>query len=408
MNGRDDEQVRRPARRLAAVLALLIVVLLVGVAASVLVIVAGSQADSNRDIIGETARTASVDDVPQGTYVAVESDGELLLSPGMPDGLPDQAALDEVARTGHSVEGTTETDGDQFLVRTSMEGDRIVQVALDQHDNAEELSRVAWALAITGVVAVVAAALIAEWMARRAMAPLAASLALQRRFIADASHELRTPLTLLRTRAQLLQLRLRERPDRDEHVGAGVDEIAADAQGLTDILEDLLLAADPREVVDDAPVDLAALADETVRSHRAEADRRELRLERTGATTPVTVRGSRVSLARLCSALVWNALDHARTTVTINVTINVTTAARDAEIRVSDDGPGFAPGTERQAFERFAGGRRADEAPGHQRHYGLGLALVAEVAHRHGGDVRAGRDPATGGAVVTVRLPRQA
>ncbi len=312
MTGRDDQQVRRPARRMAAVLALLIVVLLIGVAASVLVIVSHSQAEGNRHTLADSARTASVDDAPPGVYVTVETDGRLLMSPGMPDGLPDRAALAEVGRTGSQVERTVQAAEGQFLVRTTVEGDRVVQVALDQHENAEELGRVAWALAISGLVAVVAAGLIAEWMARRAMAPLAASLALQRRFIADASHELRTPLTLLRTRAQLLQLRLRERSDLDETVGAGVDEIAADAQALTDILEDLLLAADPREVVDDTPVDLTALAQETVRSHRAEADRRELRLEHAGATTPVTVRGSRVSLARLCSALVWNALDHAR------------------------------------------------------------------------------------------------
>ncbi|WP_116948494.1 sensor histidine kinase [Jiangella endophytica] len=402
MTSGDDVQVHRGARRLAALLTLLIVVLLAGVAALVLVIVARSQAEDNRHLLADTARTASVDDAPPGVFVAVLADGRLLLSSGMPDGLPDRDALEEVARTGHPVERDVDTGDKDFLVRTTHERGRIVQVAVDQHENAEELTRLAWALAIAGLAAVLVAALIAAWMARRAMAPLAASLALQRRFIADASHELRTPLTLLRTRAQLLQLRVRERPDLDEPVGAGVDEIVTDAQRLTDILEDLLLAADPREVVDDTPVDLVALADETVRSHRAEADRRGLRLDRTGATTPVTIRGSRVSLARLCSALVWNALDHARSTVTVTVE----TAGQDAQIRISDDGPGFPPGTERQAFERFAGGRRSGDSTG-QRHYGLGLALVAEVAHRHGGDVRAGRDEGSGGAVVTVRLPRQ-
>jgi signal transduction histidine kinase len=53
-------------------------------------------------------------------------------------------------------------------------------------------------------------------------------------------------------------------------------------------------------------------------------------------------------------------------------------------------------------FQRFASTR--DGTSG-RRHYGLGLALVADVASAHGGKVEAGR-PATGtGAVLTLSIP---
>ena len=62
---------------------------------------------------------------------------------------------------------------------------------------------------------------------------------------------------------------------------------------------------------------------------------------------------------------------------------------------MTDEGPGFAPGTEEVAFERFWRGEDARDQPGS----GIGLAIVKATAERHGGSVRAV------GSTVTVRLP---
>ena len=72
-------------------------------------------------------------------------------------------------------------------------------------------------------------------------------------------------------------------------------------------------------------------------------------------------------------------------------------------LTVADDGPGFPQDDPSRAFERFASARDGETATETSRHYGLGLALVAEVTARHGGKVRASN--AGGGAVVTVTLP---
>jgi signal transduction histidine kinase len=54
-------------------------------------------------------------------------------------------------------------------------------------------------------------------------------------------------------------------------------------------------------------------------------------------------------------------------------------------LEVADDGPGVDPELGSRIFQRFAstGGRDSDG----RRHYGLGLALVSEIAETHGGQV---------------------
>ena len=74
-------------------------------------------------------------------------------------------------------------------------------------------------------------------------------------------------------------------------------------------------------------------------------------------------------------------------------------SAGGVEVVVEDDGPGLPADERRRVLEPFARGSRA-AAPG----TGLGLAVVAQQASIHGGEVRLG-DAAAGGLRAGVRLP---
>ncbi|WEO75765.1 HAMP domain-containing sensor histidine kinase [Cryobacterium sp. SO2] len=413
-------ELRRAARRLAVQFTALIVVLLVLVGALAMAIVSAAQQEASDQELQNSAAIDSPEETPTGVYLMVVDDGRLRASRELPAELPDEAALSEVAASGESVETSVTIDGHSYRVLTSVVGPHLTQVAVDQHQREEEQGRLFLALSVSVVLAAVAAWFLAAWMARRAMRPLAQALALQRRFVADASHELRTPLTVLSTRAQMLRRRLPADaapanavpadavpgdvvPTATESVSSirgQVDEIIQDSRLLTEILEDLLIAADPREVAERTPLDLAGLGDDAVVALRDSAARRGITLERTGSTEPVMVNGAKIALHRLFTALVSNALDHA----TGAVRVEITTSGANAVVRVRDDGPGFPPDLSGRAFERFASARPGETGQGAPRHYGLGLALVAEVAGRHGGTVAI--EPSDGtGAVVVVTLP---
>src|SRR6266566_4996444 len=68
---------------------------------------------------------------------------------------------------------------------------------------------------------------------------------------------------------------------------------------------------------------------------------------------------------------------------------------------VTDDGPGFSPGSLPHVFDRFYRADPARTGPG----AGLGLAIVKELAAAHGGSAHA-EQVAPHGARVSVILPK--
>ena len=399
--GRSDD-LRGASVRLTLQFTALMLVVLVLVGGVVFLIVRASAAESASQALVAATRLDSPDDAPEGTYLTIVDNQRMMSSRDLPAGVLDTAAIAAVTAGGGEVSGSRTVDGHRYRLLTTTvtggrEGARVVQVAVDQHETAEELERLAVALLMAGLVALAVSGVAAYWMARRAIRPLAEALALQRRFVADASHELRTPLTLLSTRAQLL--RRRDQTGLPPDVTEAVDEIVTDTRTLTGILEDLLIAADPRSVAEPEPVNLIETAEHAVTMLQGDATARGITLARAAAAGPVVVPGSPAALLRLVVALVTNALDHARASVLVSIDVD----GRFAIVRVADDGAGFAPEVVGTAFERFNSGRAAAE-PGATRHYGLGLAIVAEITRRHGGTV-AIESSGPAGAAVVARLP---
>ena len=400
----DADDLRRTSLRLGFQAGLLVVGCLLVVGALIFVVYErAADAAANQLLSDTTSNIDAASEAPPGVRVVVVTPQGRSISPEMPAGLPDEEQLAATARDRRTRQADIVVGGDSYTVRTAAHGQRITQAVLDRHEADEQRGRILTALLTAGVAGVLLAALVAAWLARRTVRPMADTIAMQRRFVADASHELRTPLTLLSTRAQLLSRRLRRDPEVTDQVVADVDGVVADTRKLTEILDELLAAADTRNPAEWTAIDIGALVDEVAQAARPAA-------ERSGVTVTVmdrsdgaaVVKGTPASLHRAITALLDNAVSHARSAVEISVH----TSARRVEVTVSDDGPGIPQELAPHLFDRFSSLRAESPVPGGRRHYGLGLALVADVAANHQGRVAvADRADGHSGAVFTLTLP---
>ncbi len=113
-----------------------------------------------------------------------------------------------------------------------------------------------------------------------------------------------------------------------------------------------------------------------------------------GAPPGLAVVGDREALTGALLNLVTNAIDHGGDRV--SVVLDAERGTSDLRLRVTDDGPGVAESERERIFAPFHTTRASGT--------GLGLAVVASVAHAHGGRVTVEEAPG-GGAQFALVLP---
>ena len=228
----------------------------------------------------------------------------------------------------------------------------------------------------------------------RTAARLSEANAAQEQLVARAAHELRTPLALMRT---TLDLALRRERTEDE-LRRALHETRREVDRLTEVAATLLELSAPEGPAtpgDEPNADLRELLDEAAAAAEAHATLREVRIRIEGpahAPARVDARGLRRALDNLLS----NALRFSPAGSTVLLEL----AARPDggyAIAVEDTGPGIPPERCEDVFRPFV--RLEDDGEG----AGLGLALVREVARRHGGNAFVGERAR--GARLVLELP---
>ncbi|MBT2565286.1 HAMP domain-containing histidine kinase [Arthrobacter sp. ISL-85] len=247
---------------------------------------------------------------------------------------------------------------------------------------------------LAGFAGVVLAGVVGWVSARSAIRPLGDALARQRRFVQDASHELRTPLAILDTRIQLAQ----RKAEPGSEPALALARIREDTATLTGIVNELLLAA--TESPGDAPVepaDAAEVAGAVAASLQDLARQQGVQVLSTGRG-PAMVRIDPSSLRRAVLALTDNALAH--TPPGGSITISTAAEGSRAMIQVVDTGSGITGVDPERIFDRFV---RAPDLrdPAGRRSFGIGLALVRDIATAAGGTVEVVRSGPQG---TTMRL----
>ena len=271
----------------------------------------------------------------------------------------------------------------------------VVQILQDRTEEQRVLATALLVLLVAGLVALLASVAFGWLYAGSALVPIRESLRRQREFAADASHELRTPITIIK--AGVADVR-RNHPDAARRIGRTVDDLEAEADRLTRLVDDLLVLAradSGRLEMRDEPVDLGDAAGDALQRLAARSAQSGVQLRL--AAAPTDVSGDPDRLRQLFGILLDNALRHSPRGTTVEV--EVRPEERRAVATVQDHGPGIASEDLPRVFDRFW--RAADAPPDGT---GLGLAIARSITEQHGGSISA-ENTAGAGARFTVRLP---
>ncbi|MBS0570335.1 MAG: HAMP domain-containing protein, partial [Proteobacteria bacterium] len=214
------------------------------------------------------------------------------------------------------------------------------------------------------------------------------------------AHEVKNPLTPIQLAAERLRRRFIGRLSTDdaEVLDRATHTIVAQVEALKALVNAFGDYARPPQI-ETRPLDLHALAGEVVDLY--ENDQRIQLTRRFEARDPV-LRADPGRLRQLLHNLIKNALeaigDARKPHIDVATRDIVDNAQTWIELSVADNGPGLPQGFSERWFEPYTSSK--------QRGTGLGLAVAKKIAEEHGGGIRA-EDRAGGGAVFTLRLPRE-
>jgi signal transduction histidine kinase len=215
----------------------------------------------------------------------------------------------------------------------------------------------------------------------------------------SVAHDLRTPLNRLRNR-------LEESVARLNASGAQASEIEraiAETDQLIGTFNALLLIAETDAGTTRAAMsalDLGSVAADVVELYEPLAEEKKLALTLAPGSA-VAIEGNRSLIAQALANLVDNAIKY--TPAGGKARIRVAISETGVDLSVADSGPGISLADRPRVTERFVRLEASRNSPG----TGLGLSLVAAVAHFHNAELVL-EDNAPTGLKAVLRFPKTA
>ena len=218
----------------------------------------------------------------------------------------------------------------------------------------------------------------------------------QQQFVGNAAHELRTPLALMQARLDLYMAT--DHGDNRPETAETISMLREQTERLSKMVRTLLDMSDLKAVPRTDKIQLAPMIEEVLADLSPLAEKNGVALSQAGEDLWIT--GSDVLVYRSIFNLVENGVKYNHPGGSVR--ISASRRGSSAVIEVRDTGCGIPENFGESVFQPFF---RVDKSRSREKGgVGLGLSLVWEIAHLHGGSVRiteSGKD----GTVIELTLP---
>ena len=221
----------------------------------------------------------------------------------------------------------------------------------------------------------------------------------QQQFVGNAAHELRTPLALMQARLDLYMST--DHGDSCPETAETIAMMREQTERLSRMVRTLLDMSELKAVPRNDRIQLAPMIEEVLADLSPLAEKSGVTLSQSGEDLWIT--GSDVLVYRAIFNLVENGVKY--NCPGGSVCVAVSRRGEEAVIEIKDTGCGIPEDFRESVFQPFF---RVDKSRSREKGgVGLGLSLVWEIAHLHGGDVRV-RESGESGTAIELTLPASA
>lgn len=336
-----------------------------------------------------------------------DTSGDIILAPGQTaETAPAQGDV-AVALTGESKLSSVSVDSISYRVATEpllINRGRVVgavQIAQSREVQDQILATLRNVLIAIGGAGLLFAAGTGYLLAGRAMRPVNVAMERQRSFVADAAHELRTPLAIISANAEALEMGDVQLDDQDKELLSGIRAESSYLAALVTKLLDMAKLEASSGTTHQQDVDLAHTLNETCQAMLGVAESKNVRLTWSGTDDPIFVKGDPVLIRLVALSLLDNAIKYNSSDGSVELRLADT--GDEANVEISDTGPGIPADDLTRVFDRFyrVDRARSREAGG----VGLGLALAQRATTALRGSLDLRSEPGIG-TTATIRLNR--
>lgn len=283
------------------------------------------------------------------------------------------------------------------FLRLSPSGFLQVQVETQQIDDA--IGYFVLTMCVLAPILIAAAGTCGWFFSGAAVKPVARSLNVLRRFVADAAHELKTPTTIIEASTQTLETMVGD----NEKAQDILEVLARASQRMRKLAEDLVLLArmeSPELSLQMQVLSLDELVSQVTEEFVELAKSKGVNIE-VSELPLAKVYGNADSLSRVLINLIDNAIRYTEAGGTVKVSLQQP-QEQHWSLSVEDTGMGIPEHSLAHIFDRFY---RVDESRARAiGGTGLGLSIVHAIVEAHGGTIAVASEEGKG-TKFTVTIP---